>query len=385
MRLGCITYNVDVHTGSYCWGLRTKTPITHIFPLYLRSRGFRCSPSRAVPSGYQKETRTKTRQQKGRLCFGGPRARGVRGLVEGCWEKWYPYCTYVPLKSNGLEHHFASKTAILGMICPYFWRPCLGQQSMRHESFVVQTRRWQTGPCPWRTARELWPFQVRDGGKAQGNSSSSAGNKEGWICHCYYMLLYVIIIMIIIAYYYHDYHILSWSIIYLFNYVLTCFILFPCLFVRSFRVFQFWGIPQCMTSFVVVGSQWVFHLDSHRHETKTDIAKSVLEMDIFSWGDLEPKFLAEIFTMTRFVESSTFFNHTCHILSHAEESSKCFIIHARQSRPLLETPVAPCFSGAMACHPFVSFDSAEVDSVDPEIHSSSYPLVMLNVAIENDH
>ena len=76
MRLGCLTYNVDVHTVSYCWGLTTKTPITHIFPLYLRSRGFRCSPSRAVP--------------KGRLCFGGPRARGVRGLVEGCWEKWYP-------------------------------------------------------------------------------------------------------------------------------------------------------------------------------------------------------------------------------------------------------------------------------------------------------
>ena len=54
---------------------------------------------------------------------------------------------------------------------------------------LCRSRRWQTGPCPWRTARELWHFQVRDGGKAQGNSSTSAGNKEGWICHCYYMLL----------------------------------------------------------------------------------------------------------------------------------------------------------------------------------------------------
>jgi hypothetical protein len=73
-------------------------------------------------------------------------------------------------------------------------------------------------------------------------------------------------------------------------------------------------------------------------------------MDIFCWGDLEPKFLAEIDYDT--VENLLRQPH----MSHAEESSKCLIIHAL-SRPLFNPGSA---DGAMA-HPFVfvSFESAE--------------------------
>ena len=187
MRLG---YNVDVHTVSYCWGLTSKTPITHIFPLSLRS-SFRCSPSRAVP--------------KGRLCFGGPRARGVRGLVEGCWEKWYPYCTLCTPKVHWVRASFC-KTAILGMICPSFWRPCLGRHlRMRQESFVVREGD-KLAPAPDAPPENFGIFKSGMVGKPKGTHPLLQGTKRAGfaivtICYYYHDHYY--------HDYYHDYHILS--------------------------------------------------------------------------------------------------------------------------------------------------------------------------------